>query len=192
MDLRNNIFAFVFDWLCERKMIDGQKDLARKTSISENTITNILNGKTKVSDKTLHKLNDGFNGIFNMQYLRGRDQTHMLIENVVDDSISYIAPYKSSQHNNNNMTVKLTNETKGEASLMDLATRLIREVEGLRICLTSEIDTVEKIKKQLKEEHETMKTINRQLTIALNKARGIYSVEQMRSLSAADPTATNQ
>ena len=81
MNQKNVIFANVYDWLRKENMIAGQKDLAKKTGITENTLTNILNGKTSVSDKTIHKLNEGFGFIFNPQYFRGQS-IHLLMEDV--------------------------------------------------------------------------------------------------------------
>lgn len=47
MRLRNEIFAYVLDWLIkERKVID-QKDLSFKTGISQNTISRIMTGKVE-------------------------------------------------------------------------------------------------------------------------------------------------
>lgn len=79
MEHRNVVFANIYDWLRKKEMVSGQKDLAEKTGISENTLSNILNGKTSVSDKSLHKLNAGFGFIFNPQYLRGQS-IYMLAE----------------------------------------------------------------------------------------------------------------
>ena len=72
MKLKNEIFAHVLDWLVENRDVDGQKGLSQITGISQNTISRIMTGKVEPSDDTLRKLNDAFDGLFNMQYLRGR------------------------------------------------------------------------------------------------------------------------
>ena len=73
MKLKNDIFAEVLDWLIKENKVADQKDLARKTGISQNTISRIMTGKVEPSDETLRRLNDAFDNIFNMQYLRGKD-----------------------------------------------------------------------------------------------------------------------
>lgn len=79
MKLKNEIFAFVLDWLVKNKGVDGQKGLSQITGISQNTVSRIMTGKVEPSDDTLRKLNDAFGGIFNMNYLRGIS-TVMFIE----------------------------------------------------------------------------------------------------------------
>ena len=39
MELKNEIFAYVYDWLRMNGYVDGQKDLSAKTGINKNTIT---------------------------------------------------------------------------------------------------------------------------------------------------------
>lgn len=82
MMLKNEIFAYVLDWLVREKMVEDQKDLAKKTGISQNTISRIMTGKVEPKDDTLRKLNDAFGHIFNMQYLRGRS-TKMLMGDAI-------------------------------------------------------------------------------------------------------------
>lgn len=82
MKMKNEIFAFVLDWLVENKNVDGQKGLSKITGISQNTISRIMTGKVEPSDDTLRKLNESFGGIFNMQYLRGKS-TVMLLEDAL-------------------------------------------------------------------------------------------------------------
>lgn len=81
MKLKNDIFAKVLDWLIKENKVADQKDLARKTGISQNTISRIMTGKVEPSDETLRRLNDAFGNIFNMQYLRGKEAV-ALIEDV--------------------------------------------------------------------------------------------------------------
>lgn len=146
MKLRNAIFTHVFDWLCQNEYVDGQKALSKRTGISENTITNILKGRTDVSDQTLRKLNDGFGGIFNMQYLRGIDSSHMLISDFMDDSGS-MAPFASQVQEPT--SYEAPSEQKNATSLIDLAALLIKEVEALRMQLVQEISENRALRAQL-------------------------------------------
>ena len=83
MRLKNEIFVSVLDWLVKNKGIDGQKGLAEATGISTNTISRIVTGKVQPSDATLRVISEKF-GI-NMEYLRGRDAEHMLVEDLIYD-----------------------------------------------------------------------------------------------------------
>ena len=83
MRLKNEIFAAALDWLVKNKGIDGQKGLAEATGISTNTISRIMTGKVQPSDSTLRILADKFG--FNMEWLRGRDAYHMLVEDLIND-----------------------------------------------------------------------------------------------------------
>ena len=137
MERRNVIFSCVFDWLCQNKGVKGQKDLSERTGISENTLTNILKGKTSVSDQTLHKLNAGFGYIFNMQYLRGQDTLYMLADS---QEKSYVLPPDPAP---------ASKEKEEAASLIELAAKLIKEVESLRHELTEELAEVRAMRRQM-------------------------------------------
>ena len=84
MRLRNEIFVHVLDWLIQNNKVDGQKDLALKTGISQNTVSRIVTGKVEPSDDTLRKLNATFGNIFNMQYLRGESPI-MLVADIMPE-----------------------------------------------------------------------------------------------------------
>ena len=84
MRLKNEIFAAALDWLVKNKGIDGQKGLAEATGISTNTISRIMTGKVQPSDSTLRIMADKFG--FNMEWLRGRDAYHMLVEDLITDT----------------------------------------------------------------------------------------------------------
>jgi transcriptional regulator with XRE-family HTH domain len=84
MRLRNEIFVHVLDWLIQNNKVDGQKDLALKTGISQNTVSRIVTGKVEPSDDTLRKLNANFGNIFNMQYLRGESPI-MLVADIMPE-----------------------------------------------------------------------------------------------------------
>lgn len=83
MRSKNEIFVSVLDWLVKNKGIDGQKGLAEATGISTNTISRIVTGKVQPSDSTLRIIAEKF-GI-NMEYLRGLDPYHMLVEDLIYD-----------------------------------------------------------------------------------------------------------
>ena len=99
MRLKNEIFAHVLDWLVQKNKVEDQKDLAIKTGISQNTISRIMTGKVEPSDDTLRKLNATFGNIFNMQYLRGADPIHMLIEDLDDGMVAHFLPPKGEERN---------------------------------------------------------------------------------------------
>lgn len=69
--LKNNLFLAAFDWLIKEKKVSGQKELAEKIGVSQNTITRIKHYSVTVSDETLYKMNEAFDHVFNMAYFRG-------------------------------------------------------------------------------------------------------------------------
>lgn len=72
MKLLNGLFAQALDWIFENTDIKDQKTLAAYTGITETTISRILNDKVKKPSKeTLMKLNDAFEGVFNLAYFTG-------------------------------------------------------------------------------------------------------------------------
>ena len=183
MELRNRIFAHVFDWLCQNKGVDGQKDLARRTNISENTLTNILNGKTRVSDKTLHKLNMGFNGMFNMQYLRGIDPLHMLVDDFNDQSISRV-PYNEKEKAAN----PSEDESAAQNNVLELYAQIVRRLDDTRMELHQELAEVRTIKADLQHEREALQSLTQQLSTTLRTIRGMYIANAEPGLMAADST----
>ena len=84
---RNNIFAAAFD---EMKRREGgrltQVELARRMGVNKDTITNILKGYTEVTEDAITSLQTASGCIFNLQWLRGEDTTHMLAQDLADDA----------------------------------------------------------------------------------------------------------
>ena len=72
MKLSNGLFAQAVQWIFENTEIKDQKTLAAFTGITETTISRILNDKVKKpSVDTIKKLNDAFDGLFNLAYFSG-------------------------------------------------------------------------------------------------------------------------
>lgn len=80
--LKNELFRVAVDYLFREKKVGSQKELAEKIGITEPSLSRVMNGGRIVSDKTLHKMNEAFGGIFNMAYFRGEDPHCMLMENL--------------------------------------------------------------------------------------------------------------
>ena len=79
---RNNNFAAALDYLkrqSEKKLY--QKDLAEMLGVTENTISNIINYRTAVSEDMITQLHKISNCIFNLQWLRGQSDV-MLAKDV--------------------------------------------------------------------------------------------------------------
>ena len=85
MRLRNNVFAAAFDYLKREKGIKTQKRLAELMGVSEDTITRRLKDRCEVTEDIITKLQTASGCIFNLQWLRGEDSTHMLIEDMVNE-----------------------------------------------------------------------------------------------------------
>lgn len=71
---KNERFAVAVDYLFQEKLISSQKDLCVKIGLTEPTYSRIKTGKRIVSDDTIRKLNDAFDGIFNMAYFRDESE----------------------------------------------------------------------------------------------------------------------
>ena len=85
MRLRNNIFAAAFDYLKREKGIKTQKRLAELMGVSEDTITRILKDRCEVTEDIITKLQTASGCIFNLQWLRGEDPTHMLAVDIINE-----------------------------------------------------------------------------------------------------------
>lgn len=85
MRKRNNIFAAAFDYLKREKGIKTQKKLAHLMGVSEDTITRILKDRCDVTEDIITKLQTASGCIFNLQWLRGEDETRMLAVNMTED-----------------------------------------------------------------------------------------------------------
>lgn len=149
MRLKNEIFAAAVDWLVKNRKVDGQKGLAQFTGISANTISRIMTGKVEPSDDTLRKLSDKF-GI-NMQWLRGIDPYHMLIEDVAEE--------------------KKVQQQKPSANddMLEIYAQRIRLVDDLRVSLKAELEEVKAIREELKNARDDFRDATYRLTQYLNR-----------------------
>lgn len=77
---RNNNFAAAFDYLRRNLGITTQGELAKRMGVNKDTITNILNYYTPVTEDKISKLMAAFEGVFNLQYLRGESDTMLAAE----------------------------------------------------------------------------------------------------------------
>ena len=146
MEPRNVVFVNIYDWLRKKEMVSGQKDLAEKTGISENTLSNILNGKTSVSDKSLHKLNAGFGFIFNPQYLRGQS-IYMLAEDA-----AYYAAHPEEAVIPEEEKEKPQDEIPSWAdTFIDILSKQVVENEALQRQLKAELAEVRTLRAELQQ-----------------------------------------
>ena len=99
MRLRNNIFAAAFDYLKREKGIKTQKKLAELMGVSEDTITRILKDRCEVTEDIITKLQTASGCIFNLQWLRGEDPIHMLIEDLNDGMVAHFLPPEDEERN---------------------------------------------------------------------------------------------
>lgn len=86
--LKNQLFIRAVDYLIDHKLVLTQKELARITGIKEPTFSNIRNDKKVVSDKTIRKLMDAFEGLFNPLYFRG-ESSYMLMEDYIEANANH-------------------------------------------------------------------------------------------------------
>ena len=90
---KNERFAVAVDYLFQEKMISSQKDLCVKIGLTEPTYSRIKTGKRIVSDDTIRKLNDAFDGIFNMAYFR--DESEALLNGTNEEQAG---PHIEDEH----------------------------------------------------------------------------------------------
>ena len=136
---RNEIFCQAVDYLASKEMFKGQKDLAMRAGLTQTTLSRIMTGKVEPSDDTLRKFNATFDGLFNMQWLRGIDPYHMLAADTLCG-----APSK---------------EENGTVSLLELAASLIKEVEGIRRNLQEEREQTRLLNAQLQAAIQKLETL---------------------------------
>lgn len=98
MDLRNNRFAAAFDELKRNHGIKTQKELAKRMGVNENTITRILKGYTEVTEDIITKLQTASGCIFNLQWLRGEDDT--MLASMVEMPVVTMEPTKGRPYYN--------------------------------------------------------------------------------------------
>lgn len=125
MRLRNEIFLHVLDWLHHNKGIRDQAHLASIIGINAASMSRIMTGKNAPSEKTLRKLNEAFGNIFNMNYLRGKDPYHMLVEDEKE-------PKQTEPISVDLDSSSTTITGKSEKDIIDTAIDLIVELEQLR------------------------------------------------------------
>lgn len=79
---RNKRFALAIDYLYRNGYVADQRELSKKTGITETSISRIINNKVKQpSQFTLRKLNTAFGNIFNMAFFRCESNTMLASEN---------------------------------------------------------------------------------------------------------------
>jgi len=160
MKLRNENFAIALDWLVKNKGVDGQKGLAQITGISQNTISRIMTGKVEPSDDTLRKLNDAFEGIFNMNFLRGSS-----IVMLSEDELYYsIHPEKHPLYEHEESRQQMP---EPNADLLELYAQRIRLVDDLRASLKEELAEVHALRTELQQARDDFRDATFQLTRTL-------------------------
>ena len=83
---RNHIFAAAIDELRRRegKRL-SQKEIADRMGVTEDTISRIMRLHNQVTEDIITQLQTASGCIFNLQWLRGEDATHMLAQDLADD-----------------------------------------------------------------------------------------------------------
>lgn len=77
---KNNIFAAAVDHLRRVGIIKTQLELAKLMGVNKDTISNIMNCRTAVTDDAITRLQTASGCIFNLQWLRGESSTMLAAE----------------------------------------------------------------------------------------------------------------
>ena len=145
MRLRNNIFAAAFDYLKRNKGIKTQKQLAQLMGVSEDTITRILKDRTEVTDDIITKLQTASGCIFNLQWLRGEDATHMLAQDLADD-VDNVMPQQGMPDPSSMVNAILAKSDETISALKEVIETKDEQIADLRRELEDKRDHIETLK----------------------------------------------
>ena len=145
MRLRNNIFAAAFDYLKRNKGIKTQKQLAQLMGVSEDTITRILKDRTEVTEDIITKLQTASGCIFNLQWLRGEDATHMLAQDLADD-VDKAAPENGMPDPSSMVNALLAKSDETISALKSVIETKDEQIADLRRELEDKRDHIETLK----------------------------------------------
>ena len=145
MKLRNNIFAAAFDYLKRNTEIKTQKELARRMGVNENTITRILRGYTDVTEDIITKLQTASGCIFNLQWLRGEDTTHMLAQDLADD-VGEVMPQQGMPDPSSMVNALLAKSDETISALKSVIETKDEQIADLRRELEDKRDHIETLK----------------------------------------------
>jgi plasmid maintenance system antidote protein VapI len=145
MRLRNNIFAAAFDYLKREKGIKTQKRLAELMGVSEDTITRILKDRCDVSEDIITKLQTASGCIFNLQWLRGEDTTHMLAQDLADD-VDNVVPQQGMPDPSSMVNALLAKSDETISALKSVIETKDEQIADLRRELEDKRDHIETLK----------------------------------------------
>ena len=145
MRLRNNIFAAAFDYLKRNKGIKTQKQLAQLMGVSEDTITRILKDRTEVTEDIITKLQTASGCIFNLQWLRGEDATHMLAQDLADD-VDNVVPQQGMPDPSSMVNALLAKSDETISALKEVIETKDEQIADLRRELEDKRDHIETLK----------------------------------------------
>ena len=129
--LKNERFRVAIDYLYSKNAISSDKELAGKIGITPASLSRLFNGKKNVSDDTIRKMNDAFDGIFNMAYFRGESE-HMIVEDITDAKQKAVS----------------TSTDEPTANILELYAQMIRGLDDLRQQLKQELAEVQAMKQE--------------------------------------------
>jgi transcriptional regulator with XRE-family HTH domain len=162
---KNERFRVAVDYLRNKNVVKTDKELATKIGVTAAALSRIRKDLTTISDDTLYKMNDAFDGIFNMAYFRGESE-HMLVEDVVD------AKQKAASPSTNEPT----------ANILEIYAQMIRGLDDLRQQLKDELAEVQ----QLKQEYLTARDDLHKAIAALHPSIKYVSPSDQPRMAAED------
>lgn len=146
---KNERFLRAIDYLYQIKKVNSQRDVAAKIGITESSLSRIKNGVKFVGDDTLRKMNESFDAIFNMAYFRVYDAP-MLASDEEEQKFPAVLGEKEEEQKPEPMPAWASN-------FIDIISKQVAEIEGLRFelrkCLTEISNLKEQLKNQLKNQN---------------------------------------
>ena len=151
---RNNIFATAIDYLKRNKDLHSQSELAERMGVHGDTITNIVNYRTKVTDDIITKLQTAYECIFNLQWLRGESDI-MLAEDLQKQSDSSLTEETEKEDTSEmssliNVNALIAAKDEAIASLKREVAAKDEIIKALRGRLTDKDELLENKKNQIR------------------------------------------
>lgn len=137
---RNACFRVALDYLYRHGLVVDQRELSKKTGLSQTAISQILNNRVrKPSEATIRKLNEAFGNIFNPAYFRG-ESTYLLAQDAEyqaqnpeqNISSSRYAPIDEQSEQVAEPAQEYQAIPKWADSLIQLVSTQVRTIEDLR------------------------------------------------------------
>lgn len=183
----NAPFIRAFDWLRTQRHLT-QDEMAKEIESNGSLISLYRNGKKLAGADIKGRLARAFGGRLYMPFLDGLSP-YMLIANVPDEEILLNLDRDNpdyAQLQKDERAKSRIKEDKEAASIINLYTTIIKELETMRSDLASDLRAVQELKYQLTQEREALQSITFQLQAIVHTSVS-YDLPSAATPMAAEP-----